>query len=63
MYIRLHGPLDEPYRGAYDATALSGWAGAISTWRRQGRDVFCHFDNDEASYVPQNEQTLQEIPT
>lgn len=58
-YVRLHGPLEEPYRGSYDEQTLAGWAGAISAWRRQGEDVFCYFDNDEAGYAPQNAKRLQ----
>lgn len=61
IYVRLHGPRDEPYRGAYDRQALAGWAGAVSTWRRQGLDVFCYFDNDEAGVAPENARTLQEM--
>jgi uncharacterized protein YecE (DUF72 family) len=53
VYIRLHGP-DGPYRGKYESETLAGWAGAISTWRREGRDVYCYFDNDEAGYAPQD---------
>lgn len=60
-YVRLHGPLDEPYRGSYDTPALSGWAGALSAWRRQGHDVFCYFDNDEAGQATLNAQALQEM--
>jgi uncharacterized protein YecE (DUF72 family) len=63
VYVRLHGPLEKPYRGRYDPQTLSGWAGALSTWRRQGRDVFCYFDNDEAGYAPTNALTLQEMLT
>lgn len=59
VYIRLHGPLDEPYRGTYAPQTLSGWAGAISTWQRKDRDVFCYFDNDEAGYAPQNAHQLK----
>lgn len=59
VYIRLHGPLIEPYRGSYDTQTLAGWAGAFSTWTDQGLDVFCYFDNDEAGYAVQNALQLQ----
>jgi uncharacterized protein YecE (DUF72 family) len=59
VYIRLHGPADAPYKGQYSTTTLAGWAGAISAWERQGRDVFCYFDNDEAGYAPQDALRLQ----
>jgi uncharacterized protein YecE (DUF72 family) len=58
VYVRLHGP-HGAYRGSYSDEALAGWAGAFSTWRRQGKDVYCYFDNDEAGYAVQNALTLQ----
>lgn len=57
-YIRLHGP-DGPYRGRYPDETLAGWAGAIAAWRREGKDVYCYFDNDEAGYAPQDALRLQ----
>jgi uncharacterized protein YecE (DUF72 family) len=59
VYMRLHGPTDVPYKGQYSTRALSGWAGAISTWERQEREIFCYFDNDEAGYAPQDALRLQ----
>ena len=60
VYIRFHGPA-EAYQGAYSTQTLAGWAGAISTWRRQGRDVYCYFNNDDAGYAAQNARELQEM--
>jgi uncharacterized protein YecE (DUF72 family) len=60
VYLRLHGP-DGPYQGQYSARALAGWAGHISEWRRQGKEVFCYFDNDEAGYAAQDAWRLQEL--
>jgi uncharacterized protein YecE (DUF72 family) len=62
IYVRLHGP-DGPYKGQYDTSALSGWAGAFSTWVRQGKEIFCYFDNDEAGYAAQDALTLQKMLT
>jgi uncharacterized protein YecE (DUF72 family) len=51
VYVRLHGP--EPgYQGSYDTATLAGWAGALSTWSRQGRDVYVFFDNDADGHAP-----------
>jgi uncharacterized protein YecE (DUF72 family) len=58
VYVRLHGPGDA-YQGKYDVQTLSGWMGAFSTWARQGKEVYCYFDNDEAGYAVQNALTLQ----
>ncbi|KAA6186213.1 DUF72 domain-containing protein [Thiohalocapsa marina] len=57
VYIRLHGP-DGAYRGNYDTPTLDHWAGAIAHWLRQGLDVYCYFDNDEAGYAAANAQAL-----
>ncbi len=60
VYVRLHGP-GGPYRGSYDEQTLSGWAGTISAWARQGLRVYCYFDNDAAGYAPQNALRLQSM--
>ena len=60
VYIRLHGPRG-PYQGKYDTHTLADWAGAISTWTSQGKEVFCYFDNDEAGYAPQNALSLKKM--
>jgi len=61
IYIRLHGPAEQPYRGQYDTHVLAGWAAAFSTWVRQGKEIFCYFDNDEAGYAAQDALRLQEM--
>jgi uncharacterized protein YecE (DUF72 family) len=60
VYVRLHGP-DGAYQGQYDGKTLSGWAGAFSTWQRQGKEIFCYFDNDQAGYAAQDALRLQEM--
>jgi uncharacterized protein YecE (DUF72 family) len=60
VYVRLHGP-DGPYLGNYDNRTLSGWAGAFSTWSRQGRRIFCYFDNDVSGYAPDNALSLKQM--
>lgn len=59
-YVRLHGP-GEAYEGSYSRSALAGWTGAFSTWQRQGKEVYCFFDNDQAGYAAQNALALQEM--
>ncbi len=53
VYIRLHGP-KAAYQGKYSREELSGWAGALSAWQRQGKDIYLYFDNDQLGYAPQN---------
>jgi uncharacterized protein YecE (DUF72 family) len=60
VYVRLHGP-DGPYRGQYDDRTLADWAGAFAAWVRQGREIFCFFDNDEAGYAVQDALRLKKM--
>lgn len=60
VYIRLHGP-DGPYQGKYDTRTLCGWAGAISTWTSQGKEIFCYFDNDQHGYAALNGLELKQM--
>lgn len=53
VYVRLHGP-GGAYQGRYETQTLSGWAGAFANWRRQRREIFCYFDNDENGYAAMN---------
>ena len=52
VYVRAHGPGGR-YRGSYDDRTLREWARRIRRWQREGRDVFCFFDNDQKSAAPQ----------
>jgi uncharacterized protein YecE (DUF72 family) len=60
VYIRLHGP-DGAYQGEYGPQALSGWAGALAAWARQGKEIFCFFDNDQAGYAARDAGRLLEM--
>jgi len=60
VYIRLHGP-DGPYKGRYDTQVLAGWAGAFTAWLKQGKEIYCYFDNDEAGYAPIDAIRLKEM--
>ena len=60
VYVRLHGP-DGAYKGSYSTQDLSGWAGAISSWVRTGKDVYCFFDNDDRGYAAANARELKEM--
>jgi uncharacterized protein YecE (DUF72 family) len=51
VYLRGHGP-GGAYKDHYSDRALRDWARFIASWRRQGRDVFVYFDNDQKSAAP-----------
>lgn len=58
IYMRLHGP-NGSYRGQYEDQTLIAWADTIKRWRREGREVYCYFDNDEAAYAVHDAMRLQ----
>lgn len=62
VYVRLHGP-GGPYQGSYHTRTLRRWAGHIHSWRRQHREVYLFFDNDEAGYAARNAQRLRQLLT
>lgn len=57
VYVRGHGPTGR-YRDHYSDPALAEWARAIRRWRRQRRDVYCFFDNDQKSAAPRDAERL-----
>lgn len=60
VYIRLHGP-GQAYQGEYKAKGLSGWAGAVTSWRERGNDVYSYFDNDQDGYAPRDARRLLDM--
>ncbi|GAC1336367.1 MAG: DUF72 domain-containing protein [Beijerinckiaceae bacterium] len=57
VYVRGHGPSGR-YHGAYPDKTLKDWANDFRRWKRQKRDVFCYFDNDQKSAAPLDAQRL-----
>ncbi|MGN6460668.1 MAG: DUF72 domain-containing protein [Pseudolabrys sp.] len=53
VYVRAHGP-GGAYKGHYPARALALWARRIRAWRRQRREVYVYFDNDQKSAAPRD---------
>src|SRR5690606_3492951 len=47
VYIRLHGPESQKYKGKYSANQLKEWADQLREWQRQNLSVYLYFDNDE----------------
>jgi uncharacterized protein YecE (DUF72 family) len=61
VYLRLHGPNVDAYRGRYSQPALRRWAADIRRWVGQGKSVYCYFDNDEAGYAATDARCLQRL--
>ena len=62
VYLRAHGPGGR-YRGSYDDKTLRNWRRRIRGWQREGRDVFCFFDNDQKSAAPKDARRLIDLLT
>ena len=57
VYLRGHGPTGRYHRSYPDET-LEAWTQAIRTWRREKREVFVFFDNDQKSAAPKDAERL-----
>ncbi|WP_347251870.1 DUF72 domain-containing protein [Legionella sp.] len=60
VYLRLHGPRKEAYTGSYKAQTLAEYAQKIMKWRKEGKSVYCYFDNDTKSCAPKDAIHLEE---
>ena len=58
VYLRGHGP-GGTYQGHYSDAVLRKWARHIVSWRKQRRDVFVYFDNDQKSAAPMDALRLE----
>ncbi len=59
-YIRLHGP-EKIYEGRYDQPALESWRDTIVPWLKDGKDVYCYFDNSKKGDAPRDALALREM--
>jgi len=60
VYVRGHGP-DGRYRDNYSESTLRAWAKDVRNWRRQKREVFVYFDNDQKSAAPTDASRLRAL--
>lgn len=60
IYVRFHGP-SQKYGGNYQKRQLKTWAKKIQDWTKDGKDVYCYFNNDLEGYAVKNAQALLEI--
>ncbi len=60
VYVRLHGPGDK-YQGDYPTATLREWASRIEAWRKDLKQVFVYFDNDQAAFAAKNALELKKI--
>lgn len=60
IYVRLHGPTEQAYEGAYDGRTLAGYAQKFIRWQKEGKSVFCYFDNDQKANAPKDAVKLMD---
>ena len=60
VYVRGHGPGGR-YKGHYHSEVLADWGRRIRSWKKQGRDVFVYFDNDQKSAAPADALKLRQL--
>ncbi|MCF7870581.1 MAG: DUF72 domain-containing protein [Candidatus Omnitrophica bacterium] len=60
IYIRLHGP-GKAYQGDYDKKKLKNWAKNFSRWKKEKKEVFCYFDNDQSGFAAKNALELKNL--
>lgn len=61
VYLRLHGPAEDPYCGSYDEPVLLDWAARLKSWAGQGLQAWVFFDNDQAGFAAANAMRLREF--
>ena len=59
-YVRFHGSGGR-YSGRYSDEALLGWADWALEQRRQGRNVWCYFNNDIFGHAIEDARTLKSM--
>jgi uncharacterized protein YecE (DUF72 family) len=61
LYMSVCNGPGSKYAGTYTAKQLSRWATRCGDWRKQGRDIYVYFDNDQLGYAAFNAYTLQKM--
>ena len=60
VYVRRHGAARR-YGGSYPRRLLAADAADLRAWRRQGRDVYVYFNNDDRAFAVHNALALIDL--
>lgn len=61
VYVRLHGPTEFKYQGSYSNAVLKKWAKQSLSWRKEKKDVYVYFDNDQEAYAAFDALALKKL--
>ena len=61
IYVRMHGPNEEAYTGAYEEPTLLEYAQKFINWQKDGKAIYCYFDNDEKANAPKDAQRMYNL--
>ena len=61
VYVRLHGPKKKAYTGKYSLPMIRKWADFFSEQAKEGRDIYCYFDNDEEGFAALNAKSMNRM--
>lgn len=61
VYLRHHRAKQYPHKNCYSNAELQTDSKRIKSWRKEGKDVFVYFNNDEAGYAVNNAITLSKL--
>lgn len=61
IYIRMHGPHEQAYQGAYEDLTLREYTDKFINWHKKGKTIYCYFDNDEKANAPKDAQRLNQL--
>ena len=59
VYLRFHGPLKQPYRGAYPDEFLDDWAEKVRCWMKAVKAVYVYFDNTMEGHAAVDAMKMQ----
>jgi uncharacterized protein YecE (DUF72 family) len=61
IYIRMHGPYKQAYKGSYEESTLLEYSQKFQKWQKEGKSIYCYFDNDEKANAPKDAQRLKQM--
>jgi uncharacterized protein YecE (DUF72 family) len=62
VYVRMHGPPEDPmYTGSYSHDELRRWADRVAQWDSDAKDVWMYFNNDLGGNAVRNALALREL--